>query len=228
MFTKEDSLLLQEQAKRSKDAKERERLRALYAINVGYPIQRVAEIFCVDQGTIYRWIERWQEDKNLLDKPKRGRPGRITEDDKRVIRALINEGNPKKYGIDAQSWNTKEIKIYFSKEGKELSRETIRRCLREMGARYVKTSQASTEADRDRWEEFVKVLVTTLEYNPRSILPLFEDEGPGQNESQRWTFDKKGHIKILRNDKEECLEMESDLKIDKEDESDCSQESEES
>ncbi|MGQ9720199.1 MAG: hypothetical protein ACUVXA_02625 [Candidatus Jordarchaeum sp.] len=32
----------------------------------------------MDEATIYRWIERWQVERNLADKPKGGRPPKLT------------------------------------------------------------------------------------------------------------------------------------------------------
>jgi transposase len=191
MLSDQDSELLQEQAAGCRDAKERERLRALYALSVGYPIPKVAKIFCVDEGTVYRWIERWQEEKSLSNKPKKGRPATLTDKDKKMIRALLSEGNPKMHGIDADFWNTKELGEYFSKKGKKVSQETIRRCLRRMGARYRKASKAS-DADRKKWEEFLEVLVATMKYDPQSVLSIFDNEIPlPSGNSRGWTFKKK-------------------------------------
>lgn len=193
MLSVEDSHSLQESAKRCKDAKERERLRALYAISVGYPIPTVAEIFSVDEGTIYRWIERWQEEKRLSDKPKRGRPGSLSEEEKQMIRDLVTEGNPKKHGINASIWNTKELREYFYKKGKNVSQETIRRCLKEMGARYVKVDLENVKDDIKMKEEFVKKFVDVMKYNP-SLIMLFEDELLADSSPKRsctWTFEKR-------------------------------------
>jgi len=192
MLTKEDSELLQEQARRCRDAKERERLRALYAISVGYPIPKVARIFCIDEGTVYRWIERWNKKRCLSDKPKKGRPSRLSEKDRRTLKELLREGDPRKHGINAASWNTKELRDYFSKRGKSVSKETIRRCLREMGAKYVKVRTTSSESERKTWEDFVRVLVGTMRYDPDSILPLFESEFPMPPKGcHGWTLDRK-------------------------------------
>jgi len=48
----EDENTLRELAKNCKDATERERLRALYAIRKGYSVSSVAEIFCIDESAV--------------------------------------------------------------------------------------------------------------------------------------------------------------------------------
>ncbi|MBI5036684.1 helix-turn-helix domain-containing protein [Candidatus Micrarchaeota archaeon] len=49
----EDTPALQKRAKQSKDYREVQRLRALYAISVGNRVQAVAQIFDVHESTIY-------------------------------------------------------------------------------------------------------------------------------------------------------------------------------
>lgn len=96
MHIQEDSATLRELAARCKDAKERERLRALYALSIGQSITIVRNIFCVEESTIHRWIERWGSEKNLADKPKSGRPPTLDEKDKSELKNLVEENNPKK------------------------------------------------------------------------------------------------------------------------------------
>ena len=181
MIRGEVSNLLQESAKKCKDAKERERLRALYAISVGYPLPIVAEIFSVGEATLYRWMERWEGGKKLSDRPKRGRPSTFTEREKQIIRKLICEGDPKKYGIEATLWNTKELQEYFSNNGKKVSQETIRRCLKEMGATYTKTD------DTRKTVEFAWQFMDDIKIPP-SLLMLLEEESPEIQKKYGWTF----------------------------------------
>lgn len=216
MFSEKDSYLLQELAKKCRDAKERERLRALYALSVGYSIEKVAEIFCIDETTLYRWMEKWQGEECLSDKPKKGRPNSLSEEDKRKIKDLILEGNPRKHGIDSSTWNTKELRDYFLKEGKCISQETIRRCLKDMGARYVRTKQAYSEEDKKAWEDFVRVLISTMNYDPKVIYPLFEKEVPlGTCKNYGWMFEKRRIAKESEQDDTEEQDAEGQDEEDK-------------
>ena len=53
-----DSKILNKLAKECRDPKERERLRALCILGIGYPVSDVSRMFFVDEDTVYRWAER--------------------------------------------------------------------------------------------------------------------------------------------------------------------------
>lgn len=185
-------------ASECKDAKERERLRALYALSAGYSVDEVMEIFCVDESTVYRWIGRWEEERNLADKPREGRPPSLTEKDGEKIEELVRENDPKKYGMNASFWDTKELQAYFSKDDRNVSREAIRLCLKKMGARYVKADIEPTQADPKLQEEFARQFAADLAQKDDSDVFLFHDEmsaGCSPRRGYGWTFEKRLVIK---------------------------------
>ena len=57
----EDGPLLQKLAKECKDVKEQNRYLALHAVSNWYEVSSVAEIFCVDESSIYGWIKKWED-----------------------------------------------------------------------------------------------------------------------------------------------------------------------
>ena len=116
-----ESKILNRLAKESRDPLERERLRALYVLSIGYSVKEASRIFSVDEDTVYRWAERWNSEKSVADLERSGRPPTLSEKEKKEIRHLVDENDPSKQGI-------------------AVSEETIRRCPREMGARYVKAT----------------------------------------------------------------------------------------
>ena len=87
----EDREILRELTKKSKDPRERERLRALCILSLGETVERVMAFFIVDESTVYRWIERWQHERNLHDKPWDGRLPAIGSMEKKEIKKLIQE-----------------------------------------------------------------------------------------------------------------------------------------
>lgn len=192
-----DSYLLDEAAKKCKDAKERERLRALYVLSIGYTVSEVVKMFCVDESTIYNWIARWQEEKTLADKPREGRPPSLDEKDKKEIRKLVGESDPKKHGVNASFWDCRELRDYFGKKGKPVSRETIRRCLKEMGARYVKAEIKYADADIEKQKEFARWILGDL---GADSAVLFLDEssvGCYPRKGYGWTFEKRLVVKAF-------------------------------
>jgi transposase len=188
-------LLLRELAAKCKDAKERERLRALYAISIGKPIAEIMEIFCVDESTVHRWIVRWNEEKSLAERPRTGRPESLDEKDKAEMRKLVEENEPKKHGIkNASAWDTKELRAYFSRKERDVSRETLRRHLEAMGARYVKAELKYAEADEEKQREFAVEFFKNAELRPNSAIIFFQDECSVSCSARKgygWTFEKR-------------------------------------
>jgi transposase len=133
VILQEDQAILRELARRSKDPRERERLRALYILSLGETVERVMAFFTVDESTVYRWIERWNRERDMQDKPRDGRPPTLGSAEKKEIKKLIEENDPKKHGRNAHCWDTKEPQAYFASKGKRYSRKAIRTALHGMG-----------------------------------------------------------------------------------------------
>ena len=108
-----DSNILGDLYKTCKDAKEKIRYAALYAVSRGNDVKTVANIVAVEESTVYDWINKWILDRNVSDKPRSGRPSKITKDDEKEIHRLLDENDPKKYGINASSYTTRELQFYF-------------------------------------------------------------------------------------------------------------------
>jgi len=191
MHSKKFSKTLQGLIRKCKDAKERERLRALYALSIGYPLSLVSDIFTVDEGTVYRWVDRWKKNKSLSDLPKMGRPGLLKDEDKELLRELVIGGDPRKFGLEADFWSTKALRDCLGQNDIRVSQETIRRCLVEMGAVYLKP-----EADKSRNESIDRIMegrkvLAPYRLNPRTLSLIFD--GPAFEEQPRkagWVFEK--------------------------------------
>lgn len=195
----EDRDILRELARKSKDPKERERLRALYILSLGETVERVMVFFAVDESTVYRWIDKWNEDRNMHDKPRDGRPPSIGSDEKKEIKELVDENDPRKHGINANCWDTKELREFFAIKGKKYSRETIRKILVELGARYVKAQFEYREANPREQLAFARQFVDDINNKPNSVVVLFEDEmsaSTSPNKGYGWTLDKRLVIKV--------------------------------
>ncbi len=195
MFEK-DEQALRELAAACKDAKEKVRYLALHAISKGYVASTVSEIFCVDESTIYRWIERWKKERVVQDKPKSGRPPILSGKGKEVIKSLLEENNPKKHGINASFWDTKELQMYFRKQDKDISRETLRKYLKLIDARYVKAVIVFPEADIEKQRAFAKKFFE--ENKIGSAIILFQDEMSAWCSARKgygWTLKKRLEVK---------------------------------
>lgn len=192
----DDEQLLQELARSCKDAKESKKYFALHGISKGHSIKLISEIFCVDEATIYKWIKKWKRQKNIQDDPRSGRPSILSKKDKEKIKRLLEENNPKKHGMNASFWDTKELQMHFKKQDIDISRETLRKYLKQLGARYVKAVIRFPEADIKKQKEFAKRFFENNKSG--SSIILFQDEMSAWCSARKgygWTLDKRLEVK---------------------------------
>lgn len=200
----EDEQALRQLAKSCRVAKEQNRYLALHALSINKPVELIAEIFCVDRTSLYNWVVKWKEDRDLADEPRQGRPNVLTEEQKQEIRNLIEENDPKKHGINASAWDTKELMHYFAGRGVQVSRESLRTTLLGMGAKYVKAILKYAEADREKQEKFARQFFMETEQNGNKTLVFFEDEmsaGCSARKGYGWTFGDRLVIKAPQKSK---------------------------
>ena len=201
----EDRPLLQKLAKECKDAKECIRYLALHAVSEGYEVSLVAKIFCVDESSIYGWIKKWEESKNLSDMPKSGRPPAFTDAEKKDLKRLVKEDDPQTHGINASFWDCAELRKYYLLQGKDVSEDAIRNALLTMGAHYVKAQNEYREADLQKQREFALRFLRDLKRKTDEIALLFEDEMSGSTSPHKgygWTFRDRLIIKTTQSHKE--------------------------
>ncbi len=158
-----DSDILGDLYKNCKDAREKIRYAALYAVSRGNDVKTVANIMAVEESTVYDWIHRWEEERNVKDKPRSGRPEKITGEDEKEIRELLDENDPRKHGINTSAYTTRELQIYFAQKGKFIAEETLRVHLVNTGAHYVKAQLVYKEGDLKRQIEFAHNFAFLLE-----------------------------------------------------------------
>lgn len=206
MDISDDSAVLKRMAeeKNSKDAKDRERLRALYAISIGRSVSDVAEVFCVDEQTLYNWIDKWREERNISDKPRSGRPPAFTEEEKKELKKLVDDNDPKEHGINASFWDCAELRRYYLKNGKDVSEDAIERTLLSMGAHYVKAQIEYKEADFRKQKEFALQFLRDLKKKTEATILLFEDEmsaNTAPHKGYGWTFNESLVVKAAQSKK---------------------------
>lgn len=193
----EDEPLLRQYAKECRDVKEAIRYYALHAISRGKSITDTAELFLVERQTVHEWITKWKEDKSVSDRPKSGRPESFTGEDKETIKRLVDENDPKKYGVNMSRWDTRGLQMYFAERGKIVERETIRICLHELGGHYVKAVHKYAEANKIEQIEFAKRELERIGSTSEDTAILFEDEasvGGSFRKGYGWTFEERLEI----------------------------------
>lgn len=156
----QDKDVLQVLYKACRSLSEKERYHALCLLSLGYPVSEVANIFFRDEDTIRSWIDRWIKERSVKNKPREGRPN----DDKleETIVKLVDENDPKKYGMNCSFWNCMELHTFFLMNGVYVSRKTIRRILKNNGFRYIKSDYEYVQSDEKEKARFLQELSQLL------------------------------------------------------------------
>ena len=153
----EDRDLLSKLYYECKDYKEKIRYQALYAISRNFSVEDAAAFVDVEESTIYDWIRRWEKERNVKDKPRSGRPSKLTEEDDKDLKNILDKKSPKDFGINAATWTTRELHEYFlNVHHKDVDEETIRQHLHTINAHYVKGQLLYKEADVNAQIDFAK------------------------------------------------------------------------
>lgn len=119
----------------------------------GYSITEIAEIFQLKRDTVSSWIDRWNVKgiQGLFDKPRKGSPPKITEDDLEKIKEFIEQTPNSPKTILAKI--KKQLK-------KTISVKTLRRIIKKLGKRWkrirgsLKEKRQQDEFDRAHQEIF--------------------------------------------------------------------------
>ena len=131
------------------DARPRARVRAhgILLSSQGMRIKEIAKIYQVDRDTVATWIKKWEQSGivSLYDKPRSGRPPKLTPEEKDLARQYIKE-DPRclKQVVERLSQKT----------AKRLSISSLKRLAKKAGLRW-KRVRKSLKSLRDP-EEFTK------------------------------------------------------------------------
>lgn len=97
-----------------------------------FSINRIAKIINCNRSTVVRWLNRWDETKDLSDKRRIGRPRTTTT--KQQDQIIINSISE---GID-EGITSEQVEKQLTNENSNVNARTIRRRLNEAGFKYMK------------------------------------------------------------------------------------------
>src|SRR6266705_2330268 len=151
------------------DAIPRARVRAhgILLSSQGMRIKEIAKIYQVDRDTVATWIKKWEQSgmASLYDKPRSGRPPKLTPEEKDLARQYIKE-DPRclKQVVERLSQKT----------AKRLSISSLKRLAKKAGLRW-KRVRKSVKSLRDP-EEFTQCQ-RELEDQGKIDLYYFDESG---------------------------------------------------
>jgi len=156
------------------------RVRAVEAVQRGMSKQDVASAYGVDRTTLYRWLEKFDENgyEGLNRKEGSGRP-RLLEDISETDLLNIVLASATQFGFESDLWTVGRLhQVIAETFHVDVSKNTIWRRLVEAGLTYQKPEREYYEADeevRKKWRRYEIPKIKRCVAENRAIL-YFQDE----------------------------------------------------
>lgn len=156
------------------------RVRAVDAVQRGWPVGETADCYGVSRRTLHRWLARYGSDgdNGLHRKVGSGRPRKLeelTEDDWRAI--VLQRASA--FGYETDLWTVGRVHhVIHDLYDVAVSRDTVWRRLRDAGLTYQKPEREYYEVDeeaRRRWRRYEVPKIRRAVKKYRAIL-YFQDE----------------------------------------------------
>jgi transposase len=133
-------MALQDEIRRSKDARYHHRLHAILLVAQGMSCPEVARLLGDAPRAVQMWVHQF-EDKGfsgLVDKSRPGRPPRLTDEQLAEISDVLHS-SPEDHGLGGNLWDGKTLSSFiFTKYGIKLGVRQCQRLFRQLGFRYRK------------------------------------------------------------------------------------------
>lgn len=149
---------LQEEIRRSKDARYDHRLHAILLVAQGMSSAEVARLLGDGTRTVQMWIHRFENEgtQGLMDKPRPGRPPRLKEEQLSEISRALRSA-PEEYGLNGYLWDGKTLSAFIEQQyGVQLGVRQCQRLFRQLGFRYRKPRPLIAGTDPEVKKEFKK------------------------------------------------------------------------
>ncbi|MBU4190176.1 MAG: IS630 family transposase [Candidatus Thermoplasmatota archaeon] len=153
-------MALQDEIRRSGDARYDHRLHAILLVAQGMSCPEVARLLGDSPRIVQTWVHWFEEVglAGLMDIPRPGRPSRLTEEQfDEIDRAL--RSTPREFGLSGNIWDGKTLSRFTRKQfDVELGVRQCQRIFRQLGFRYRKPRPMIAGTDQATKEEFKKTL----------------------------------------------------------------------
>ena len=164
-----------------KKAQEALRIRVVGQVREGVSPEQLAKTLDINPRTIYRWIERFHYggEEALRNKPKRGRPPKLTAAQMAWIARTVRDKNPQQMSFPFALWTLGMIRELIRwKLGVRLSEVSVGRVMRSLGftpQRPLHRAYQQNPALVEKWreEEYPKIRKRARKEN---ALIFFADE----------------------------------------------------
>lgn len=151
-------LALQDEIRRSDEARYDHRLHALLLVAQGMSCRQVAQVLGDAPRTVAYWVHRFEEQgfAGLADADRPGRPKRLNQAQLEEVASAIR-GSPQDHGLECNLWDGKCLSAFIGQRfGVELGVRQCQRLFRQLGFRLRKPRPAMAGADPVRQKEYKK------------------------------------------------------------------------
>jgi transposase len=151
-------LALQDEIRRSEEARYDHRLHAILLVARGMSCGKAAGLLGDSTRTVQYWVRRFEEEglTGLVDADKPGRPARLTSEQLDRI-ALVLRAPPHKAGLSANFWDGKTLSAFILKEWNIiLGVRQCQRLFRRLGFRLRKPRPVIAHAEPEQQKHFKK------------------------------------------------------------------------
>ena len=140
---------LQDEIRRSHDARYDHRLHAILLVAHGLSAHEVARLLGDSPRTVAYWVQRFIGDGlfGLVEWERPGRPSRLSEDQVKEI-DLVLRGRPSEYGLTGNLWDGKTLSAFILQQwGVNLGVRQCQRLFRQLGFRLRKPRPKIASSD---------------------------------------------------------------------------------
>jgi transposase len=118
--------------KQTKEARVFRRAQAVREVVAGHHVHAVSALFHFANSALRKWVQRFasQGPQGLLDRPRSGRPPKVTCELEKHLNRLIDQ-DPLQHGSLYSQWSCRELATVLAQQtGVQLGRESVRRVLK--------------------------------------------------------------------------------------------------
>lgn len=151
-------LILQDEIRRSYEARYDHRLHAILMVAQDLSCRQVAQLLGDSPRTVAYWVKRFEAEglSGLADADRPGRPSKLNEEQVQSIERALRS-DPSEYGLTGNLWDGKILSHFIDQQfGIQLGVRQCQRLFRRLGFRFRKPRPLIAKADPQAQQDFKK------------------------------------------------------------------------
>jgi transposase len=139
----------------------------------------IANALFLEPKTVREYIRRFEEGgvENLLDLSRKSIKKSEDQDYKNAVFSILH-APPSCYGINRTTWRMADIKHIMSKNGLPISRDNIRKIIKDAGYKFRKAKKVLTSTDPNYMEKLREITKILTNLGPKEKFFSIDEFGP--------------------------------------------------